>query len=161
LLSQSNPFHQKCGRATKCPYSSDKISPGVRTAESPTTNREQETVRQETDVVVDVAQDLEHFGIAQSAVARLIQRYPAAYIREKLEMAKGLVAAGSCLVSQNPAGWLRKAIEEDYTLPKTPERHRLKDTGSAQEGKRSMQSLPKQSPESSTRLRKNPSQHEM
>jgi hypothetical protein len=39
-------------------------------------------------------------------------------------MAKGLVAAGSRLVSQNPAGWLRRAIEEDYTLPKTPEKHR-------------------------------------
>jgi hypothetical protein len=39
-------------------------------------------------------------------------------------MAKGLVAAGSRLVSQNPAGWLRRAIEEDYTLPKTSERHR-------------------------------------
>jgi hypothetical protein len=34
------------------------------------------------------------------------------------------VAAGSRLVSQNPAGWLRRAIEEDYTLPKTSERHR-------------------------------------
>jgi hypothetical protein len=102
---------------------SEKNAPGVVNSSSPTTNRKQETVKQETDVV-DVAQDLEHFGIAQSAVARLIQCYPAAYIREKLEMAKGLVAAESCLVSQNPAGWLRKAIEEDYTLPKTPERHR-------------------------------------
>jgi hypothetical protein len=53
-----------------------------------------------------------------------MQCYPAAYIKEKLEMAKGLVAAGSRLVSQNPAGWLRRAIEEDYTLPKTSERHR-------------------------------------
>jgi hypothetical protein len=46
------------------------------------------------------------------------------HIKEKLEMARGLVATGSRLVSQNPAGWLRKAIEEDYTLPKTSERHR-------------------------------------
>jgi hypothetical protein len=38
-------------------------------------------------------------------------------------MAQGLVDAGSCLVSQNPAGWLRKAIEEDYSLPKPSERH--------------------------------------
>jgi hypothetical protein len=38
-------------------------------------------------------------------------------------MAKGLVAAGSPLVSQNPAGWLRKAIEEDYAPPKTAGRH--------------------------------------
>jgi hypothetical protein len=123
------------GVGTKCPYGSDKISPGVVTVESPgvvtpaspTTNREQETVIQETDIVVDVvAQDLENFGIAQSAVTRLIQRYPAAYIRKKLEMTKGLVAAGSCLVSQNPAGWLRKAIEEDYSPPRTYQRSRHK-----------------------------------
>lgn len=33
-------------------------------------------------------------------------------------IAQGLVAAGSSLVSQNPAGWLRKAIEEDYARPR-------------------------------------------
>jgi hypothetical protein len=53
-----------------------------------------------------------------------LQDYPVEHIKEKLEMARGLVAAGSCLVSQNSAGWLRRAIEEDYTLPKTSERHR-------------------------------------
>jgi phage replication O-like protein O len=116
---------------TKCPYGRDKMSPGVETAgsggvgtpASTTTNSNQETVLQETDTVVDVVtQDLENFGIAKSAVTRLTQRYPAAYIREKLEMAKGLVAAGSCLVSQNPAGWLRKAIEEDYSPLRTYQR---------------------------------------
>jgi hypothetical protein len=93
-------------------------------ASSLTTNREQETVIQETDIVVDVAKDLENFGIAKSAVTKLIQCYPEQYIREKLAIAQGLVADGSCLVSQNPAGWLRRAIEEDYTLPKPSERRR-------------------------------------
>ena len=86
----------------------------------------QETVIQETDNVVDVAQDLENFGIAKLAAARLMQDYPAQYIREKLAMAQGLVAAGSCLVSQNPAGWLRRAIEEDYSPPRTYHRSRHK-----------------------------------
>ena len=58
--------------------------------------------------------------------SRLIQHYPAEYIREKLAMAQGLVAAGSCLVSQNPAGWLRRAIEEDYSPPRTYHRSRHK-----------------------------------
>jgi phage replication O-like protein O len=116
------------GAGTKCPYGRDKMSPGVETSgsggvgtpASTTTDSNQETVTQETDIVVDVvAQDLENFGIAKSAVTKLIRGYPAAYIREKLEMAKGLVAAGSPLVSQNPAGWLRKAIEEDYSPPRT------------------------------------------
>jgi hypothetical protein len=77
--------------------------------------------RQKKDVV---AQDLEIFGIAKSAATKLMHDYPVEYIKEKLEMAKRLVAAGSALVSQNPAGWLRKAIEEDYAPPRTYERHR-------------------------------------
>jgi hypothetical protein len=89
---------------------------------SPTTNSNQETAKQETDVV-DVAQDLENFGIAKSAATRLVQSYPTQYIKEKLAMSQGLVASGSALVSQNPAGWLRCAIEEDYSPPRTYERH--------------------------------------
>ena len=99
------------------------MSPGVGTPGSTTTNSNQETVVRETDVVA-VAQDLENFGITKSAATRLMQSHPAAYIREKVAMAQGLVAAGSCLVSQNPAGWLRKAIEEDYSPPRTYGRHR-------------------------------------
>jgi hypothetical protein len=52
----------------------------------------------------------------------LAQVYPVAYIREKLVMAQGLVAAGSTLVSQNPVGWLRRAIEEDFKPPINTER---------------------------------------
>jgi phage replication O-like protein O len=99
-------------------------SPGVVHSSAPTKQREQKKEEQKKDTVVDVvAQDLENFGIAKSAITKLLQNYPMQHIREKLEMAKGLVAAGSGLVSQNPAGWLRRAIEEDYTLPKTTERH--------------------------------------
>jgi phage replication O-like protein O len=116
---------------TKSPYDRDKMSPGIGTSRSggvgtpgsTTTNSNQETVVQETDIV-DVAQDLEDFGIVQSAAERLIQSYPAQYIREKVAMAQGLVAARSVLVSQNPAGWLRKAIEEDYTPSRISQRHR-------------------------------------
>jgi phage replication O-like protein O len=97
-------------------------SPGVVNSSAPTKQSEQKKEEQKKDVVV--AQDLQTFGITQSAVTKLLQDYPAQHIREKLEIAKGLVAAGSCLISQNPAGWLRRAIEEDYTLPKTSERHR-------------------------------------
>jgi hypothetical protein len=108
------------------PGGSEKMLPRVVNPSSPTTNRKQETVIQETDIVVDVAKDLENFGIAKSAVTKLIQNYPVAYIREKVEIARGLVAAGSCLVSQNSAGWLRRAIEEDYSPPRTCHRARHK-----------------------------------
>ena len=100
------------------------VSPGVETPASTTKQREQNKERQKKDLVDVVAQDLENFGMTTSAVTKLMQDYPAAYIREKVEMAKGLVAAGSCLVSQNPAGWLRKAIEEDYSPPSISQSHR-------------------------------------
>jgi hypothetical protein len=130
-----NILERGSGVGTKSPHPRDNMSPGIGTPESggvgtpvsTTTNSNQETVLQETENVVAVAQDLEHFGIAKSAVTKLMQDYPAAYIREKLEMAKGLVAAGSCLVSQNPAGWLRKAIREKkhakLTQAKSREQH--------------------------------------
>jgi phage replication O-like protein O len=111
------------------------VSGGVETPVSITKQREQKKERQNKDVVVAVAKDLENFGIAQSAATKLIQSYPAAYIREKLEMAKGLVAAGSCLVSQNPAGWLRRAIEENYSPPKTSQRHRQRSVREKQAAK--------------------------
>jgi hypothetical protein len=75
----------------------------------------QETVLQETDVVVDVAQNLQNFGIKKPTATKLAHDYPAEYILEKLSMVQRLVATGSC---QNAAGWLRKAIEEDYTATK-------------------------------------------
>jgi phage replication O-like protein O len=134
-----NMHDMESGIGTKSPRPRDNMSPGVGTSgsggvETPvstTTNSNQETVLQETDTVVDViAQDLENFGIAKSAVTRLVQDYPVPYIREKLAMAKELAAAGSCLVSQNPAGWLRKAIEENYSPPRTchHSRHKARET---------------------------------
>jgi phage replication O-like protein O len=97
----------------------------VETPESTTKQREQKKEEQKKDTDVDVvAKDLKKFGMTPAAVTTLLKDYPASYIKGKLEMAKGLVTAGSALVSQNPAGWLRRAIEEDYTLPKPSERHR-------------------------------------
>jgi phage replication O-like protein O len=100
------------------------MSLGVETPASTTKQREQKKEEQKKDNVVDVVRDLRSFGIAQPAITKLIQDYPVVYIGEKVAMAQGLVAARSGLVSQNPAGWLRRAIEEDYTLPKTSERCR-------------------------------------
>jgi hypothetical protein len=102
---------------------------------STTTNSNQETVLQETDIVVAVTQDLENFGIAKSAATKLIHHYPAEYIRGKVAMVQRLVAAGSCLVSQNPAGWLRKAIEEDYSPPRNYQRQRQRHVREARNEK--------------------------
>jgi phage replication O-like protein O len=98
-------------------------SPRVVNSSAPTKQREQKKEEQKKDNVVDVTTDLATFGIAQSTITKLIQDYPVVHIKEKLAMVQGLVDARSGLVSQNPAGWLRRAIEENYTLPKTFERH--------------------------------------
>jgi hypothetical protein len=115
-------------------------SPGVVNSSASTKQREQNKEVQKKDIVV-VTQDLENFGIAKSAVTKLLQDYPVQYIKEKLEMAKGLVAAGSCLVSQNPAGWLRRAIEEDYTLPKISQRHRQRSVRGKKDARRAQAEL--------------------
>jgi phage replication O-like protein O len=124
----------------------DNMSPPVETPVSgevgtPVSTTKQSKQKKKDIVVAVIAQDLENFGIAQSAASRLVQCYPAAYIKEKLEMAKGLVAAGSRLVSQNPAGWLRRAIEEDYTLPKTSERHRQRPGRGKKDARRAQAEL--------------------
>jgi phage replication O-like protein O len=96
-----------------------QVSPGVETPVSTTKQRKQKKEEQKKEYDdVDVAHDLENFGMTTSAVTTLMQRYPAAYIREKLRMAQELVAAGSALVTKNPVGWLRRAIEEDYQPPR-------------------------------------------
>jgi phage replication O-like protein O len=93
-------------------------SPGVVNCNAPTKQREQKKEEQKKDIDDDVTHDLENFGMTKSAVTALLQRYPAAYIKEKLRMAQELAAAGSELVAKNPVGWLRRAIEEDYQPPR-------------------------------------------
>jgi hypothetical protein len=80
-----------------------------------------------------------------------VQSYPVAHIREKLVMAQGLVASGSALVSQNPAGWLRRAIEEHYRPPRTTERQhqravREKSDVRAAQAEPKNQHVPKEEP---------------
>jgi phage replication O-like protein O len=117
------------------------MSLGVETPASTTKQREQKIEEQKKDNVVDIAKDLGTFGITQSTITKLIQDYPVVYIKEKLAMAQGLVAARSGLVSQNPAGWLRRAIEEDYILSKTFERHRQRSVREKNEARRARAGL--------------------
>lgn len=60
---------------------------------------------------------LVEFGLSCQAAQEVAERFPATYILEKLSQVKAMVEAGSPLVSRNPQGYLRRAIEEDYTSP--------------------------------------------
>jgi phage replication O-like protein O len=97
-------------------------SPQVVNSSAPTKQSKQNKEEQNKDTDDNVAQALEQFGMTKSAVTSLIERYPAAYITEKLAMTRGLLAADSGLVAKNPVGWLRRAIEEDYKPPRNKER---------------------------------------
>jgi phage replication O-like protein O len=97
-------------------------SPGVVNCNAPTKQREQKKEEQNKAYDDGVARDLENFGMTTSAIPALLERYPAAYIREKLTMTQGLLKDGSALVAKNPVGWLRCAIEENYQPPRNTER---------------------------------------
>lgn len=83
----------------------------------------QQTVIQETEEQHDVVviQALQNFGISKSAADNLTKNFPEELILEKLDLAQWLVSTGSPSVAKNPAGWLRKAIEEDYAPPRNYE----------------------------------------
>jgi phage replication O-like protein O len=94
-------------------------APGVVNCSAPTKQREQKKEEQNKDNDDDVVtQALENFGMTPSVARCLAQKYPPAYVTEKLAMTQGLLAAGSELVAKNPVGWLRRAIEENYQPPR-------------------------------------------
>ena len=84
---------------------------------------------------VVVSEVLQDFGISKAAANKLARSYPEAHIVDKLELAQWLVDTESSLVAKNPAGWLRKAIEEDYTPPRNYESARESEATEARQQK--------------------------
>ncbi len=76
----------------------------------------QETVKQHTDNSSVVAL-LRNRGISEPIARRLTETHSEGVIRAKVEILDYLVETDSPLVGRNPAGYLRKAIEEDYAPP--------------------------------------------
>jgi Helix-turn-helix domain len=120
----THPEPEKCKN-----YTSRNVKTTLQEVENLHSNNKQliETKEEQIDVVVDSAVHLQNFGIKNSIAKRLAHDYPPQYIQEKLAMVQGLIAAGKC---SNPPGWLKTAIEEDYTPPmiqkkrKNRERHK-------------------------------------
>ena len=78
----------------------------------------QQTVVQETvDNSVVVVDALTNSGISKRVAQKLTDAYPEDYLLQKLDLVQWMVATGSSLVGKNPAGYLRRAIEEDYLHP--------------------------------------------
>lgn len=65
-----------------------------------------------------VAERLTRRGITQITARKLTRAYSTSQIQRQMEVFDWLVEKKSSLVQKNPAGFLRKAIEEDYQPPK-------------------------------------------
>jgi phage replication O-like protein O len=119
--AEETPVHQGVVHSSAPGVVNENV-PGVVHSSAPTKQSKQKKEEQNKDIDDVIARDLENFGMTKSAANILIDRYPAAYITEKLAMTRGLLAAGSPLVAKNPVGWLRRAIEEDYQPPRPTKR---------------------------------------
>ena len=117
----------------------------------------QQTVIQETEeqhvIVVDT---LTNFGISKRVAQKLIDTYPEDYLLQKLDLVQWMVETGSSLVGKNPAGYLRRAIEEDYLPPpqyQTPAA-RQKDEETLQAAQRRRQEAEEEHRRTQERLQK-------
>jgi DnaA N-terminal domain len=61
--------------------------------------------------------ELTEFGMSGGAAKTLAGAYDAAYIAEKLDLVRWLQQHQPKMVGKNPAGFLRRALEEDYQAP--------------------------------------------
>ena len=78
---------------------------------------EAETTTENTITENVVVAALINFGISKKTAEKLGDDYPHDYLLAKLNLVQWLVETGSRLVGKNPAGYLRRAIEDDYAAP--------------------------------------------
>lgn len=70
-----------------------------------------------TEVQRDLLTELVKRGITDSVATSLVEHHEPVDIQQHLEMFDSLVSQGDRRVSRNPAGYLRKAIEQRYARP--------------------------------------------
>jgi hypothetical protein len=76
-----------------------------------------ETTSETTTTKGGVVAELKDLGISKSAAYRMTDRHPLEYISEKIEQVRWLQENEPHKVDKNPAGFLRRAIEEDWPPP--------------------------------------------
>lgn len=76
----------------------------------------QETVIQETEQQQSVVAALTHAGISGSTAEKLSKEYEGEYLMQKVSFLGFLQDSKETMVKR-PAGWLRRAIEEDFAAP--------------------------------------------
>lgn len=91
------------------------LPPGV---VNPTTRTTESTLEQTTIVVdVTIVEELLSFGLSRKVAVQLASEYPEEYIFGKIALARWLHEVYPNRISKNAAGYLRRAIEEDYQPP--------------------------------------------
>lgn len=108
--------------------------------------RGKESANQTIEIETDspLVAELSARGVTTVTARKLVEKYPENRIREKIELHDFLVKAGNKRVSTNPAGYLYKAIEEDYALPKGFETGEKKKERIEEERKKEAQKREKQ-----------------
>jgi len=76
-----------------------------------------QVLEEETIETTSLLAELASRGITVGVAKDLITRYPEVLIRNKIEVFDLLRAGKSSMISKNPAGWLRSAIEQNYSAP--------------------------------------------
>jgi hypothetical protein len=104
-LNLAHPFTENRGRG------GPKIEEGVPRKSGTQQTVLQETERQQHGGVVD---ELTEFGITRGVAQRLAASHDREYIRQKLDWVHDLQERSPNSVGKNPAGFLARAIEEDY-----------------------------------------------
>lgn len=119
-------FRDETGVGNQMPYPRERSAPPVGNQVHPQQtvlqktdiNKQQQQKQAQNDVSNDVVVALMDKGITQKVAQGLAGKYPEDLIRRKIELLEFLLDTQSKLVEKNPAGYLRKAIEEDYNPPK-------------------------------------------
>lgn len=76
----------------------------------------------------DMVEQLRQRGVTKTTAQKLVRSYPINQIQQQIEVFDWLKQQESALIGKNPAGFLRKAIEEDYQVPEEYSDHRDKET---------------------------------
>jgi predicted transcriptional regulator len=113
-------------RPASGPRGGSPAGPGLAHQRTP-----QQTVKQQTVSVV--VKDLIDRGISAKVAHQLAGEYTEPYLYSKIELFDYLVEIKSELISKNPAGYLRKAISENYVPPKGFKTKEDREKGEAEE----------------------------
>jgi hypothetical protein len=89
----------------------------------------------------ELGRELHERGLSRAIAMQFCQKHTDNYLRQKMEMFDFLRNTGSELISKNSAGWLRKAIEEDWQPTEDQKKSKEVETYKSQKQERQVRWL--------------------